>query len=104
MCYIWASDRASEGQARKGNKMTKKTEQQFIIEQATDSDLIISGRGGREHSALYVALESMEPGQKLTGHSAKPAKVNNTISALHRAHPDRRYASRRSGSIVIRIS
>lgn len=85
--------------------MSKKEQVQgFIIEAATDDDLTISGRGGREHSALYVALESMEPGQKLTGHGAKPATVNNTISALRKVHPDRQYASRRSGSVILRIS
>lgn len=87
-------------------RMEEKQEQVqgFIIEAATDDDFTISGRGGREHSALYVALEGMKPGQKLMGHNAKPATVNNTISALHRSHADRRYASRRNGSVILRIS
>lgn len=76
----------------------------------TESDLTITGRGrGRGHSELYIAAADLPepqdgkyPALKTEGH--KISAVNNCVQALRRDYPGRQYATRRRGTIIVRLS
>ena len=76
----------------------------------TDADLTITGRGrGRGHSELYVQASNLPepqdgkyPALKTDGH--KISAVNNCVQALRRDYPGRQYATRRRGSLIVRLS
>lgn len=89
----------------KTQKNTEVQVQEFVIEEATAEDITISGRGrGRSRSALFLACESMPEGTKIRTQNLPVPTVNNCVHALNAAHPDRKYASRARGSLIVRLS
>jgi hypothetical protein len=88
----------------------QKVEETAGIVMLSEADLTITGRGrGRGHSELYIAaadLPAPKDGQfaglPTTGH--KVSAVNNCVQALRRDFPGRQYATRRRGSLIVRLS
>ena len=78
----------------------------------SEADLAITGRGrGRGHSKLYIqaadlpepnSVDGKYPALKTEGH--KISAVNNCVQALRRDFPGRQYATRRRGSLIVRLS
>ena len=76
----------------------------------SEADLAITGRGrGRGHSELYIAASALPApvdgkyaALRTEGH--KISAVNNTVQALRRDYPGRKYSTRRRGAFIVRLS
>lgn len=92
-------------------EQAEQAKEAHLVVMLSEADLAITGRGrGRGHSKLYIAASALpEPGKdgkypalRTEGH--KISAVNNTVQALRRDFPGRQYATRRRGSLIVRLS
>lgn len=92
-------------------EQAEQAKEAHLVVMLTDADLAITGRGrGRGHSKLYMqAADLPAPGMdgkyaalKTEGH--KISAVNNCVQALRRDFPGRQYATRRRGTLIVRIA